>query len=642
MAQNGREFDKGRAGLDLIEEVFHLVRKDPARFLSLYLIGTAPFVLGLLLYWGDMSRSARAHEFHATGALLLSALFLWMKTWHSFYMRELWCEVSGEKRPAFTPRRIARVAYRQALFQPFGLFILPVALVILYPFGRVYATFQNYSLLADLDESPSAAVASKASRLAALWPKQNLFLMWTLSPYFMITAATLFLVIIPVMEAASPEWTAMLAWIYSVLFLMLLIPLSPAGMVVAINIAAAILGLPMLARIFLGVDSVYAADPTLMMNSTFFAVVCALAYVLMDPMMKGAYVLRVFHGESLKNGADLRVRLRKLKAGAGATTIAAAALAALLCASFGYSLSARAGQGDPPAADPAIENAAAMDSAGDGAGLPDTADDPGAKPDNAGQGITVFGKDASVKPDELSRALDEELKSRRYAWRMPREERPDSDMSWIGKIFDGIGNRIDEWGKSLGRWIRKIVDWFRSDREPKDRGGGFDPNSLGAILRIAMFAMLAVLLSVAGVYVYRLWKSGKAKPGVVEAEAVAAEPDLEDEATTADALPEDGWLELARDLSNRGEHRLALRALFLATLANLARRRLLNIARFKSNRDYERELRRHAHAEPEMLDLFAASVHVFEAVWYGTRQAGSEEMGRVAENQERMSRLGGQ
>ena len=113
-------------------------------------------------------------------------------------------------------------------------------------------------------------------------------------------------------------------------------------------------------------------------------------------------------------------------------------------------------------------------------------------------------------------------------------------------------------------------------------------------------------------------------------------PDIEDENTTADGLPEAGWLEMAQGLAEKGELRLAVRAIFLATLSHLGERELVSIARFKSNMDYRRELDLRAHAQPEILDNFSGSVTIYESVWYGVHEATRELFDRIAERQERL------
>jgi hypothetical protein len=120
------------------------------------------------------------------------------------------------------------------------------------------------------------------------------------------------------------------------------------------------------------------------------------------------------------------------------------------------------------------------------------------------------------------------------------------------------------------------------------------------------------------------------------AEMVSPLPDLRDETTSAEQLPEDGWLAMARDFFDGGELRLALRALYLAGLAHLGSRELIHLARHKSNRDYDRELRRRARAQDELLTAFAHNLDVFESAWYGDHPVTPETLGAFSQNLERI------
>jgi hypothetical protein len=86
----------------------------------------------------------------------------------------------------------------------------------------------------------------------------------------------------------------------------------------------------------------------------------------------------------------------------------------------------------------------------------------------------------------------------------------------------------------------------------------------------------------------------------------------------------------------KGELRLALRALYLSSLADLADRQLITIARFKSNRDYERELARRSHALPEVSEIFARNVGVFDRAWYGLHPVTLEAMEEFSGNVNRL------
>jgi hypothetical protein len=120
------------------------------------------------------------------------------------------------------------------------------------------------------------------------------------------------------------------------------------------------------------------------------------------------------------------------------------------------------------------------------------------------------------------------------------------------------------------------------------------------------------------------------------AAAVESTPDLEDENTTADDLPANHWLDLARQLADKGSLRLAFRAFYLATLADLAGHELITIEKFKSNRDYEMELHRRAHQKEGLLPAFSDGREIFERVWYGMYQIGRSDLDHFAALQEKV------
>ena len=117
-------------------------------------------------------------------------------------------------------------------------------------------------------------------------------------------------------------------------------------------------------------------------------------------------------------------------------------------------------------------------------------------------------------------------------------------------------------------------------------------------------------------------------------------PNIADENVGADQLPEDGWLKMARELLDRGELRLALRAFYLASLAHLASRNLITIAKFKSNRDYEKELGRRAHALPDVMQTFTQNVTIFDRIWYGLHEVNAEMLQHFASNVEKIKAHG--
>jgi hypothetical protein len=169
--------------------------------------------------------------------------------------------------------------------------------------------------------------------------------------------------------------------------------------------------------------------------------------------------------------------------------------------------------------------------------------------------------------------------------------------------------------------------------------GNTDSSSGGTIFgvkpSVLLYLLLAAVLGGLGIFLLRTRRPRRAISRVVPL-SVERPLDITDETVSADQLPEDGWIRLAKELMDQGELRLAMRAFYLATLAHLARRGLLQIARFKSNHDYERELRRRGHAVPDLLPLFGENLYSFERIWYGLHDVDQESLRRFAENVDRM------
>jgi adenylylsulfate kinase-like enzyme len=82
--------------------------------------------------------------------------------------------------------------------------------------------------------------------------------------------------------------------------------------------------------------------------------------------------------------------------------------------------------------------------------------------------------------------------------------------------------------------------------------------------------------------------------------------------------------------------RLAMRALYLASLAHLAEHEMLTIESYKSNHEYERELKRRAHEQKELISIFSKSIQVFERAWYGMYHIARSEFDSFAKNQKRI------
>ncbi|MBM3289537.1 MAG: DUF4129 domain-containing protein [Candidatus Hydrogenedentes bacterium] len=307
--------------------------------------------------------------------------------------------------------------------------------------------------------------------------------------------------------------------------------------------------------------------------------------------MKSAYALRCFHGESLSTGEDLRVALRRAIVSRGLHVLAIATAAFATCMAAG-----RVHAQDAPAA-PAVQ-------AGD-----------------------------------LDRAIAAELEKAEYVWRMPKEVPADAFEEnfltrFLRAVLDSIGKLLESFFDLL-RWINNHL--------PSAPDSMFDGGAAGSgwvsTQRALWLLVFGTLLAALAVIVYRIYRQRKTAALEIAATPALVVPNIEDEDVSADALPEDGWLDLARGLADRGDLRLAMRALFLASLAALARRELVRIAKAKSNREYLRELERVAHAVPDAPPLFATGVRAFERVWYGNHDTDRFAFREFESGQERIRAL---
>ena len=362
----------------------------------------------------------------------------------------------------------------------------------------------------------------------------------------------------------------------------------------------------MLLKMFTGEENAFTRSSGLaLFNSTFLAVSVALVYLAFDPLAKAFYALRCFYADAEKSGEDLLSELNALPpvdretdvppTRPPVTTVSAARVALVAAALLTVFLSPGRAAGVPA---PTPLNASAP-----------------------------VGPGANVSPDAMDRSVRDVLNRREFTWRNPRPpataEAKDTQPGMFAKFLKNLGEKIDEWSRILRRWLSP-------DREqpPESPSGEHDGPTFGGIaiqpliyLLLALCAAAVVVLLVRG---WRVRRAVRALAGKAAPAASVALPDLADESVLADLLPEDEWLALGRGLLERGERRLALRAFYLSALSGLGGRGLLGIARHKSNRDYQRELRRRARDHATLQDAFGRLVARFERVWYGSHPADDE------------------
>jgi hypothetical protein len=219
---------------------------------------------------------------------------------------------------------------------------------------------------------------------------------------------------------------------------------------------------------------------------------------------------------------------------------------------------------------------------------------------------------------------------------MPREKEieVEREQGAIARFFQRVSTMVRKWMRAVRYWLEDLFDRRNQSRDRGDSGFGWIWS-----LDILLYVLLAATLCATAIFLMRHWRRKRTLQPVA-AQAIQSAPDLADENVGAEQLPEDGWTKLARELFARGEFRLALRAFYLASLAHLAGKNLISLARFKSNRDYENELRRRGHSFPDLLVLFTDNVDVFDRSWYGLHEVSSDVVNQFAAKVERIKGAG--
>jgi hypothetical protein len=551
-----RKSQEPMGAIQILEEGAQLLRRAPLAAWAAYYLGSVPLSLGFLYFWADMSRSSQAYETLPQEAFVLALLFVWMKTWQSVFAQALWAHLAQGVQAPWTPGRIFRTALTQATIQPWGFLLLPAAALLTLPFAWVYAFFQNVTVLGEGERGSMKEARREAWRLSGIWPRQNNVMILSISFF---------------------------------------------GFFVLMNLAVTLMAGPHFLKSFLGVETVFSRSPWSLLNTTYFAVVWVLAYLCLDPLVKAVYTLRCFYGQALSDGQDLKV---DLKAAALAKTFLFLALLSLTTApSFAQSSATHLRQSSLP-----------LGSAGQAAPV---------SPDKS-ETVSWVGtsrEKQGVNPGELDKSITEVLRSEEYQWHLPRVAPPPRDKKsepgLISQFLEGAFRLVGRILKKVGHWIVVALQWIAdhlkfhpsSDRQVKSSEWNFE------WLYLFLWALLAAAVCALALLVYRLW-ARREKP-VILGEAVLPRPDVADEKVTGVELSSDGWLQMAQDLMRQGDFRLALRAFYLASLASLARQKLLTLAKSKSTLDYERELRRRGHSLPELLPVFSESGLLFDRGWYG-------------------------
>jgi hypothetical protein len=344
-----------------------------------------------------------------------------------------------------------------------------------------------------------------------------------------------------------------------------------------------------------GEENVLTRNPAMLLGTPVVAGTVLVSYLLVGPWVRAVHALRCFRSLSKKNGEDLRIAFRR--AGSG---LAIAGVAGLLWLGFPGAL-------------------VAADAAGSRAER-EAAPAP-----------------SRIAPERLEQGIRRVLEEEKFHWRVPGSAR--EAMGPVGAFFSDIADWILESVKRpikrgwqwLKEWLDRLFD--RLFKDPAHRRSGREgwSQSVPVTLKV-LSGLMVVLLGVGAVVWYRRRRRGEVVPTVSGASFI----NLESGELVASQLPSEEWLRLAEAKVATGELRLAMRAVFLATLAILGERELVRIGKSKSNGDYLRELSARTRDRVCLGEWFREEVRFFDWAWYGCHEVSWENFERFRANHQRI------
>src|ERR1035438_7426601 len=96
--------------IPLLEEAVHLLRRAPLATLVCHLLGTAPFALGLLLFWNDANNPHTAGATVARESVVLALLLVWMNCWRAVFAGRLRRQLSASADAPWTWQQLGSEA----------------------------------------------------------------------------------------------------------------------------------------------------------------------------------------------------------------------------------------------------------------------------------------------------------------------------------------------------------------------------------------------------------------------------------------------------------------------------------------------------------------------------------------------------
>jgi hypothetical protein len=194
------------------------------------------------------------------------------------------------------------------------------------------------------------------------------------------------------------------------------------------------------------------------------------------------------------------------------------------------------------------------------------------------------------------------------------ERSKDQDKQKMAEILKRAEFSRDEKEKSvLERWLDAFYEWL-DGFFPKNEPVINQPSeeTIKPVSQILRVVIIAVAIAIIAFVLWRfipffLARDRKRRKEKSDGTRVVLGETLREDQSSADLLDE------AESLAKAGNIRAAIRKGYIALLCELSDRKVLGLARHKTNRDYLRDVR----SRRELYEMMKQMTNTFERTWYG-------------------------
>ncbi len=298
---------KKPGGIALIDRSIFLVRTSLLPHLWIYFSSTIPALLYFLYFFNDMSNGPGGNNRIIPSSFILVLLLILMKTGQAVFCLRSYETLMGGTFRKLNIQQLFICASRQTIFACAEMIVMPLALLLTIPFGWCYAFFQTGSMGTLIFEKNLITESITHSKVL---PKQNHIMLWVICPQFLLTMVMCYIAVPPLVTLLDTAPNAqILIYIFSGILAFVTLLVNPLGFLLFANFLAAIVFLPYLIHTLTGWESLYSMNGMTALHPGVLLATWALSFLLMDPLVKVSYILRIYDHQAISSGHDIIKRI---------------------------------------------------------------------------------------------------------------------------------------------------------------------------------------------------------------------------------------------------------------------------------------------------------------------------------------------